>query len=167
MSSGRRPSLRDPKKSKITIKIRSRKRIKSKIKIKRKIKSGRIVRPILLLLVLLLLILFLLLILILLFLCFVQTNDPRRNCHFCFPRRRREHRANGLSVGATMDRFLLRPFPTSQTCQNLMAHGEGVLHITDDVLLLARAAVGPVEPSPPLIPGKRFEALCCRRLPVF
>jgi hypothetical protein len=38
--------------------------------------------------------------------------------------------------------FLLRPFPTSQTYRNLKAHGEGVLHVTDDVLLLAQAAVG-------------------------
>jgi len=54
----------------------------------------------------------------------------------------------GPSVDAAMNRFLLRPFPTSHTCQNLMAFGEGVLHVTDDVLLLARAALGPVEPAP-------------------
>jgi hypothetical protein len=51
------------------------------------------------------------------------------------------------------NRFLLRPFPTSQTCQNLRNHGEGVLHVTDDVLLLARAAVGNLEPLPPLMPA--------------
>jgi hypothetical protein len=56
----------------------------------------------------------------------------------------------GPRVGDTMDRFLLRPFPTSQTYRNLKARGEGVLHVTDDVLLLARAALGPVEPPPPL-----------------
>ena len=43
------------------------------------------------------------------------------------------------------DRFTLRPFPTSQTFRNLKAHGEGVLHVTDDALLLARAAIGPVD----------------------
>src|SRR5215207_1822870 len=47
---------------------------------------------------------------------------------------------------AEFDRFTLRPFPTSQTYRNLLAHGEGVLHVTDDVLLLAKAAVGPVDP---------------------
>jgi hypothetical protein len=57
----------------------------------------------------------------------------------------------GPHVGPAMDRFLLRPFPTSRTCQNLRTHGEGVLHVTDDVLLLARAALGPVEPLPPLV----------------
>src|SRR5207249_2404602 len=61
----------------------------------------------------------------------------------------------GPTVDAAMRRFTLRPFPTAQTYQNLRAHGEGVLHVTDDVLLLARAALGPVEPLPPLIPAAR------------
>jgi hypothetical protein len=54
----------------------------------------------------------------------------------------------GPRVDATMEGFLLRPFSTSQTYRNLIAHGEGVLHVTDDVLLLAHAALGPVEPPP-------------------
>src|SRR5438105_14297831 len=54
---------------------------------------------------------------------------------------------------AEFDRFTLRPFPTSQTFRNLKAHGEGVLHVTDDVLLLAKAAVGPVEPPPQMVPA--------------
>lgn len=41
-------------------------------------------------------------------------------------------------------RFILRPFRTSTTYANLKARGEGVLHVTDDVLTLARAAIGPV-----------------------
>lgn len=40
------------------------------------------------------------------------------------------------------DRFTLRPFRTSQTYRNLRARPEGVLHVTDDVLLIARAALG-------------------------
>jgi hypothetical protein len=59
----------------------------------------------------------------------------------------------GPRVDAAMERFLLRPFPTSRTYRNLKVHGEGVLHVTDDVLLLARAALGPVEPLPPLLPA--------------
>ncbi len=59
----------------------------------------------------------------------------------------------GPRVDADMRRFLLRPFPSSQTYRNLKAHGEGVLHVTDDVLLLARAALGPVEPAPPVVPA--------------
>jgi hypothetical protein len=61
----------------------------------------------------------------------------------------------GPHVEPGMERFLLRPFPTSQTYRNLKAHGEGVLHVSDDVLLLAQAAIGPVEPPPPLRPAER------------
>jgi hypothetical protein len=59
----------------------------------------------------------------------------------------------GPRVIGSFERFILRPFQTAQTYRNLKAHGEGVLHVTDDVLLLARAALGPVEPPPPLVPA--------------
>lgn len=72
----------------------------------------------------------------------------------------------GPQVGPTLDRFTLRPFRTARTYQNLKVLGEGVLHVTDDVLLLARAALGPVEPLPPLMPAERVRGyiLCeaCR-----
>jgi hypothetical protein len=55
--------------------------------------------------------------------------------------------------GSVFSRFVLRPYPTSQTYRNLLAHGEGVLHVSDDVLLLARAAIGPVEPPPACSPA--------------
>jgi hypothetical protein len=68
--------------------------------------------------------------------------------------------------GPNFDRFTLRPFPTSQTYRNLLAHGEGVLHITDDVLLLAKAAIGMVDPPPPWEPAGHVRgwvlADCCR-----
>jgi hypothetical protein len=54
-----------------------------------------------------------------------------------------------------MQRFLLRPFPTSQTYHNLLYHPEGVLHVTDDVLLLARGAIGQVSDPPPHRPAER------------
>ena len=38
----------------------------------------------------------------------------------------------------SMERFVLRPFPTSKTWLNLQRSGHGVLHVTDDVELLAR-----------------------------
>lgn len=56
-------------------------------------------------------------------------------------------------AGETFDHFLLKPFRTAQTFRNLQAHGAGVLHVVDDVLLLARAAVGALEPLPPLLPA--------------
>ena len=43
--------------------------------------------------------------------------------------------------GSSLARFTLRPYRTSTTYRNLKARGEGVLHVTDDVLLIARAAI--------------------------
>jgi uncharacterized protein len=72
----------------------------------------------------------------------------------------------GPAVEPDMGRFVLRPFRTSQTYHNLVAHGEGVLHVTDDVLLLAKAAVNRLEPQPPLRPAEHVKGwvLCeaCR-----
>ncbi len=42
-------------------------------------------------------------------------------------------------------RFTLRPFRTSTTYRNLKATGQGVLHVTDDALLIARAAIDRVD----------------------
>ncbi|QEL18462.1 DUF447 domain-containing protein [Limnoglobus roseus] len=61
----------------------------------------------------------------------------------------------GPSVTADMGSFVLRPFPTSTTYHNLRRHGEGVLHVTDDVLILARAAVGKVSHFPACHPAQR------------
>ncbi len=52
----------------------------------------------------------------------------------------------GPRVEPEMRRFVLRPYRTSTTYRNLKATGEGVLHVTDDVLLLARTAIG-LEPQ--------------------
>ena len=72
----------------------------------------------------------------------------------------------GPQVGAAIDQFLLRPYRTSQTYRNLKAHGEGVLHVTDDVLLLARAAIRTLEPLPPLFSAAGIRGVvlqdCCR-----
>ena len=54
----------------------------------------------------------------------------------------------GPRVAADWSTLLLRPFPSSQTYRNLKAHGQGVFHVTDDVLLLAQAAVGQAPPQP-------------------
>jgi uncharacterized protein len=48
----------------------------------------------------------------------------------------------GPKLGKDPSRFVLRPYKTSTTYRNLKARGEGVLHVTDDVLLIARAAIG-------------------------
>jgi uncharacterized protein len=59
----------------------------------------------------------------------------------------------GPAVDSQMERLVLRPFKTAQTYRNLKAHPEGVFHVTDDVLLLARAALGKLEQLPALKPA--------------
>jgi hypothetical protein len=59
----------------------------------------------------------------------------------------------GPRVEPDLHRFILRPFRTARTYANLKLNGQGVFHVTDDVLLLARAAVGELEPPPPLVPA--------------
>lgn len=72
----------------------------------------------------------------------------------------------GPRVGADFASFVLRPFPTSGTYRNLLAHREGVLHVTDDALLIARAAIGAADPLPPVRPAERVAGFvladCCR-----
>lgn len=55
--------------------------------------------------------------------------------------------------------FELRPYSSSRTWANLQQHPEGVLHVVDDVLLLARAAVGAVDPLPPLRAASRVRGV--------
>ena len=53
----------------------------------------------------------------------------------------------------SMKTFELRPYRSSTTYQNLKARGEGVFHVTDDVLLLAQTAIGePLVPAPSCVP---------------
>ena len=67
----------------------------------------------------------------------------------------------GPDVSGGLDRFTLRPYQTSTTFRNLQALGEGVFHITDDVWLMARAAIkqaGAVESRPALkVQGRILE----------
>jgi hypothetical protein len=60
-----------------------------------------------------------------------------------------------LDVGTA---FELKPFNTSRTAANLAHHPEGVLHVTDDVLLLARAAIGDV-PLPAAFPAEQVRGV--------
>ena len=56
----------------------------------------------------------------------------------------------GPIVDESMTKLLLRPFRTSTTYQNLVRTACGVCHVTDDVLLLAQAAINRVAPEPRL-----------------
>jgi hypothetical protein len=60
----------------------------------------------------------------------------------------------GPRVDRDVTRLLLRPYRTSQTYQNLKRHGEGVFHVTDDVELIAHAAVGQLAALPTFMPSK-------------
>lgn len=54
----------------------------------------------------------------------------------------------GPVVDATFSQLRLRPFQTSTTYANLKRTGRGIFHVTDDVELIARAAVGRLEQRP-------------------
>ena len=56
---------------------------------------------------------------------------------------------DAFSRDSDLQRFVLRPFQTSTTYQNLKRSAAGVLHVTDDVLLIAKAAVGKLAELPP------------------
>ncbi|MEX0937251.1 MAG: DUF447 domain-containing protein [Pirellulales bacterium] len=56
----------------------------------------------------------------------------------------------GPRISADFQTILLRPFQPSTTYDNLKRTGQGVFHVTDDVELLARAAIGRLESLPPM-----------------
>lgn len=58
----------------------------------------------------------------------------------------------GPLVDPGITRLTLRPFQTSTTYQNLRRTTRGVVHVTDDVELLARAAVNRIDVPPRTIP---------------
>lgn len=57
----------------------------------------------------------------------------------------------GPIVDETMSSLLLRPYQTSTTYGNLRRSGRGVFHVTDNVEMLARAAVGELQPPPEMM----------------
>lgn len=80
----------------------------------------------------------------------------------------------GPRVLGDYEELLLRPFRSSQTYRNLREHGCGAFHVTDDVDLIARAAVGKLDATPAVIrhqidgadgeAGQVFYLVdCCRR----
>ena len=60
----------------------------------------------------------------------------------------------GPVVKPEMTRLLLRPYRSSTTYRNLKRSGEAVFHVTDDVELLAHAAVRVIDPLPRLESAK-------------
>lgn len=60
-----------------------------------------------------------------------------------------------IAPNLDLSRFELRPFRQSTTYLNLKSRGEGVFHVTDDVLLIAQTAIG-LSPSPDTRPAQRI-----------
>ena len=81
---------------------------------------------------------------------------------------------NVAPMGAVVDdsghgpfrRMVLRPFRTTTTLANLKRTGQAVFHVTDDVELLARSAVGHLDPPPKLLRQRRRRHDPRRCLPV-
>lgn len=65
----------------------------------------------------------------------------------------------GPEVDTPLTRFVLKPYKTSRTYQNLKRAGEGVLHVTDDVELIARAAINQFDEPPSTFPAKLVEGV--------
>ncbi|QDV18066.1 hypothetical protein Pan153_27220 [Gimesia panareensis] len=63
----------------------------------------------------------------------------------------------GPLVDPEMTHLVLRPFQTSRTFQNLKQTRCGVFHVVDDVLLLAKAAIGQLEELPDTFPAEQIE----------
>jgi hypothetical protein len=63
----------------------------------------------------------------------------------------------GPRVDASFTHLLLRPYQTSTTYRNLKRTGQGVLHVSDDVELIAQAAIGQPDPLPALEPASAVE----------
>jgi uncharacterized protein len=72
----------------------------------------------------------------------------------------------GVLVDPDITSLVLRPYKTTRTYHNLKRDGLGVVNITDDVELIARAAVGRLDKPPKLVVHKDTKAIilaqCCR-----
>lgn len=87
----------------------------------------------------------------------VTTIDPTGTVNFA---------PMGPIVEPDFSRFELRPYQTSKTYRNLKIHPQGVLHVVDDVLLIAQAALDRLpSPLPKTIPAEQVAGAvlddCC------
>ena len=61
----------------------------------------------------------------------------------------------GPTVHGKLQNFELRPFDTSRTFANLKRTRSGVVHVTDDVGLIAQSAIGKLLPPPEFFPAEK------------
>ncbi|HAH47670.1 MAG TPA: DUF447 domain-containing protein, partial [Planctomycetaceae bacterium] len=62
----------------------------------------------------------------------------------------------GPQVDQAMSQLVLRPFQTSRTFSNLKETRCGVFHVVDDVLLLAKTAIGTLQETPETFPAEKI-----------
>lgn len=62
----------------------------------------------------------------------------------------------GPQVDQAMSQLVLRPFQTSRTFGNLKETRCGVFHVVDDVLLLAKTAIGTLQETPETFPAEKI-----------
>ncbi len=65
----------------------------------------------------------------------------------------------GPEVDTPLTTFVLKPYKTSRTYENLKRHGEGVLHVTDDVELFARAAINHFDELPAMFSAEAVKGV--------
>lgn len=65
----------------------------------------------------------------------------------------------GPIVDESFERILFRPYCTSSTFANLKRRGQGVLHVTDDVELIARSATGQLDERPAFVEAEAVEGV--------
>ena len=63
----------------------------------------------------------------------------------------------GPTVRGSIETFELRPFDSSRTFQNLRRTRTGVLHVTDDVEMFARSAIGKLDVEPEFVAAEKVE----------
>ena len=71
----------------------------------------------------------------------------------------------GPQVEEPIHRLVLKPYRTSTTYENLKRTGQAIFHVTDDVEMIARAAIGVLDPLPPsesarAVAGKILNGAC-------
>ncbi len=67
--------------------------------------------------------------------------------------------AMGALVDDRIEQFVLRPYQTTRTFENLNTTKQGVFHVTDDVEMLARAAIHQWEDAPRMFQAESINGL--------
>jgi hypothetical protein len=83
----------------------------------------------------------------------VTTTDPAGAMHLAAMGPQIEDSQVEAAAAGRIERLLLKPFASSQTGGNLLRLSEGVFHVTDDSLLLARVVTGTLATPPPSRPA--------------